>query len=325
MLLFILFLLFGLLLLVVATDRFIVGAAGLATRLRISPLIVGLVVVGMATSAPELLVSAMAALHDGTCIAIGNSVGSNIANIGMVLGISALLIPVTVCSATLRLEYALMLIAAVLSLLVLLDSAVDRLDALILLGALLLIISMLVRIGLHARDAGSWPSELDAETAQRDTLVRLVARTFLALVVLLCGAEMLVRGAIGIARHFGVSDLIIGLSIIAVGTSLPELAAAIVSLMKKEADIAIGNIIGSNMFNSLAVIGVPALIAPAGCPTALLGRDFPLMFGLSVFLGIILFCSSRGHFSRATGAMLVLVFVTYQYLLYLSVAGSPVS
>lgn len=308
----------GLFLLSYGADRFVVAAAATARNLGVSPLVIGLTIVGMATSLPEVLVGSVAALQDHIEIAIGNAVGSNIANIALVMGFTAALYPITVASISIRREYALMLAASLLAGLLLVDLDLSRLDGALLLAGLAAAILIIVRLALAIRDSGD-PLVAESDQEYRVTLSqgRALVWLIVGLALLLGGAELLVRGAVVIARGFGISDLVIGLTIIAVGTSLPELAASVMSLVKREADIAMGNIIGSNMFNMLAVLGVPALLQPGRFDADVVARDWPIMFGLSLAMGVMLFLTGRGRIGRGEGLLLLLCFCGYQSWLFL--------
>ena len=316
-----LFVIIGLAILVYGADLFVAGAAGLARQLGMPPLIIGLTVVGFATSAPEIMAGSVSAWQDKTAIAIGNALGSNIANIGLVLGISTLLLPIAVASGTLKREYGLMLLSVLLAFLLMLDGYLSRIDAALLLMALVIFISAIVWIARHSRRDDPLQAEFDRETAATATPATALLKLLGGLILLLAGAELLIRGAVYIAESFGVSELVIGLTIVAIGTSLPELAASIASIIKKEADIAIGNIIGSNMFNMLAVLGIPGLINPDYFEQAVLLRDFPAMIGLSLLLGIMVFITGTGKLLRLEGAILFLCFVGYQCILFWQVTG----
>lgn len=304
----------GLILLVYGADRFVVGAAQSARILGVSPLIIGLTIVGIATSAPEILIGSVAAIEGKTHIAIGNAIGSNIANIALVLGGAVLIRPVIIRSGTARREYNVMLAATLLALLLMLDHYLGRVDATILLLALAgaLIWLTYTSRNIPANDALAIEIELElpAQLSKRKAILLLIA----GLLLLLAGAEILLMGAVAIAKSFGISDLVIGLTIIAVGTSLPELAASILSVIKNEADIAIGNIIGSNLFNMLAVLGVPVLIHPGGFGTEVLTRDFSIMLALTLLMGGIIFL--RKKFNRLDGCFLLCSFIGYQSWLF---------
>lgn len=309
----------GLIVLVWGADRFVLGASATARNLGISPLIIGLTVVGLGTSAPEILVGSVAAWTGDPGIAVGNALGSNIANIALILGVTALIIPLTVGSSILRREYPLLLLATLICTAVLLDSDLSRIDAVILLAALGFIMYLIVSFALRERD--SRPGETDPmESDFQDEIPsdmsqgKATAWLVLGLVSLLISSRILVWGATDIATALGVSDLVIGLTIVAIGTSLPELAASIASAMKNEPDIAIGNVIGSNMFNSLAVLGVPGMIHPISLSGEILTRDLPLMIGLTVALFFMAYGSGGpGRINRVEAGVLLAVFLGYQY------------
>ncbi len=308
--------LIGLALLIYGADMFVNGASSIARQLGMPPLIIGLTIVGFATSAPEILVGTVSALQDKTAIAIGNALGSNITNIGLVLGVSILLLPITVASRTIKREYGLMCIALFLALLLMLDGHLSRIDAIILLVALLGSLGWIVWIAKKSSANDPLISEFEQELSEPEPTKIAVVKLLIGLILLVGGADLLVRGAVFIAESYGVSDLVIGLTIVAIGTSLPELAASIASILKKEADIAIGNIIGSNMFNILAVLGIPALINPDYFASEVLTRDYPAMIGLSLLLGAMIFISSKGKLVRIEGAILLACFIGYQYVLF---------
>ena len=316
-----LFVIVGLAILVYGADLFVAGAAGLARQLGMPPLIIGLTIVGFATSAPEIMAGSVSAWQGKTAIAIGNALGSNIANIGLVLGISALLLPITVASGTLKREYGLMLLSVLLAFLLMLDGHLSRVDAALLLGLLLIFIGAIVWIARHSHRDDPLEAEFSQAVAGAAAPAAASLKLLAGLALLLAGAELLIRGAVYIAGALGVSELVIGLTIVAIGTSLPELAASIVSIIRKEADIAIGNIIGSNMFNMLAVLGIPGLIQPAYFERAVLLRDFPAMIGLCLLLGLLVFITGAGRLRRAEGALLFLCFAAYQCILFWQVAG----
>jgi cation:H+ antiporter len=310
------FVLIGLALLVYGADMFVNGASSIARQLGMPPLIIGLTIVGFATSAPEILVGTVSALQDKTAIAIGNALGSNITNIGLVLGVSILLLPITVASRTIKREYGLMCVALIIALVLMLDGHLSRIDAIILLVWLVGSIGWIVWIAKKSSANDPLISEFEQELNNADPTKTATIKLLIGLILLVAGADLLVRGAVFIAESYGVSDLVIGLTIVAIGTSLPELAASIASILKKEADIAIGNIIGSNMFNILAVLGIPALINPDYFASEVLTRDYPAMIGLSLLLGAMLFISSKGKLVRTEGAILLACFMGYQYVLF---------
>lgn len=308
----------GFVLLVWGADRFVMGAAALARNLGVPPLLIGLTIVGLGTSAPEILVSGMAALQGNPGLAVGNAVGSNIANIGLILGVSALVAPLLVKSDILRREYPLLLLVSFGVYLLLLDGHLGRLDGAIMLVGLLVTLTWVVWIGKHraARD----PLEQEFEDEIPAGLSTLAASLWfiLGLVVLLIASRMLVWGAVTIATAFGVSDLIIGLTIVAIGTSLPELAASVMSTLKGEDDIAVGNVIGSNIYNMLAVLCIPGLLAPSAIDRIVLTRDLPLMLALTMAL-LVMGWGRRGNgrINRFEGSILLACFIAYQGWLYL--------
>jgi len=311
-----LFVLIGLALLIFGADMFVNGASSIARQLGMPPLIIGLTIVGFATSAPEILVGSVSALQDKTAIAIGNALGSNITNIGLVLGVSILLLPITVASRTIKREYGLMLVALVIALVLMIDGHLSRIDATILLLSLIGSLGWVIWIAKKSAANDPLISEFEQELNNADPIKIAIVKLLVGLILLVAGADLLVRGAVFIAESYGVSDLVIGLTIIAIGTSLPELAASIASILKNEADIAIGNIIGSNMFNILAVLGIPALINPDYFAREVLTRDYPAMIGLSLLLGAMIFISSKGKLVRTEGALLLACFLGYQYVLF---------
>jgi len=308
----------GLVLLVWGADRFVMGAAALARNLGVSPLLIGLTIVGFGTSAPEVLVSGMAALQGNPGLAVGNAVGSNIANIGLILGMTALVAPLLVKSDVLRREYPLLLLVSVGVYLLLLDGRLDQFDGAIMLVGLAATLFWVIRIGKHR--AASDPLEQEFEEEIPTDLSTLAASLWfiVGLVVLLVGSRMLVWGAVTIATSFGVSDLVIGLTIVAIGTSLPELAASVMSTIKGEDDIAVGNIIGSNIYNMLGVLCLPGLLSPTGIDQMVLTRDMPLMLALTIAL-LVMGWGHKGHgrINRFEGAVLLACFIAYQGWLYI--------
>ena len=253
----------GLSCLVFGANHFINGAAQIARAMEIPPLIIGLTVVGMLTSAPEVIVGSIAAFDGKTDIAIGNAIGSNIVNTSLILGATALLRPLIVMAETLRRDYFIMSIMALVSLRLMLDLALNRMDATLLLLLLAGWIWWIINISRQSTKADPLAKELASEYKLQAPVSKSLFLLVLGLIILLVGAEYLVRGSVSVATSLGLSELVIGLTIVAIGTSLPELAASITSAIKNESGIAIGNIIGSNTFNMMAVIGIPTLIKPS--------------------------------------------------------------
>ena len=325
----ILAILIGFIILAWSADRFVNGAAALARHLGISPLIVGLTIVGFGTSAPELVVSAIAALSDNTNLAVGNAIGSNIANIGLVLGITAIIAPLTVASSILKREYPLMLAAMAMVFVVLIDGQLGLLEGIILFASLLGVLAWTVftgiREGRNAPDTIDDPLETEFESELALDEIMPVARAVFWLlaggILLVASSRLLVWGATTIATSLGISDLIIGLTVVAIGTSLPEVAASIASVVKGENDIAIGNVLGSNIFNSLGVIGLPAIINPAIVGSEVLYRDLPVMMGLAILLYILLYShKGKPSLSRKSGFFLLSLYITYLIVLGIQAA-----
>jgi len=316
---YILAVILGIALLVWSADKFVAGAASLARNLGMSPLLIGLTVVAFGTSAPEILVSITAASLDEPGIAMGNAIGSNIANIGLVMGITALIAPMPVHASLTRKELPLLGLVTLLAGALLLDKNLGRIDGLILLACLVLTLYLLAKIKPAASDKA-----LIVEEEQE--LPQLTTRTAifwfsLGLLILILSSRLLVWAATEIALALGVSDLIIGLTIVAIGTSLPELAASVMSALRKHHDIAIGNVIGSNLFNLLAVMSLPGVISPYDFGPEVLWRDYGSMLVLTFLLiGLCyysLFHPKQGRIGRSSGALFGLIYIGYLVLLYL--------
>jgi cation:H+ antiporter len=308
----------GLALLVWGADRFVDGAVAAARNLGVSPLVAGLILVGFGTSAPEMVVSAMAAWGGNTGISIGNAVGSNITNIALVIGAAALMRPLTIHSRLLRRELPILIAAMLVALAMLADGDLGRLDGLVLLCGFAMVVYWMLRAArapgtAAAGDGDALAVEFAGElSAGSMSTARALAWTAAGLVVLLVSSRMLVWGAVEIAQLFGVSDLIIGLTVVAVGTSLPELAATVSAALKGEDDIAIGNVVGSNTFNILAVLGLPGLIGPGPFAPEVLSRDFPVMIALTVAFVVMAYgFRGEGRVNRIEGALLLGAFVGY--------------
>jgi len=305
----------GFVLLVWGADRFVHGAAALARNLGISPLVIGLTIVGIGTSAPEILVSAVAAWQGNPAMGVGNAIGSNITNVALVLGLTALIIPLSVNSQTLKREYPVLFLIMMLALILVFDGELSRMDGIILLSGLFVMVYWMIRLGMKEKKD---PLELEYDhEIPHITTGKAVFWLIVGMILLLVSSRILVWGAVNIAQALGVSDLIIGLTIVAIGTSMPELAASLMSALKKEPDIAIGNVIGSNMFNLLAVLGLPGLIAPHLLDPAVLSRDFPWMIGLSIALLIFAYgFRGQGRINRWEGLLLLGSYFTYLGVLY---------
>ncbi|KXX63760.1 calcium/sodium antiporter [Marichromatium gracile] len=313
----------GLVLLVWSADRFVEGAAATAGHLGMPALLIGMVVVGFGTSAPEMVVSGFAAAQGNPGLALGNAYGSNITNIALILGITALLSPIAVHSRLLRRELPLLALITALAVYQLWDGELSRLDAWGLLAVFTLVMGWTIVQGMRGRgDAlgGEMEQELECHPLPLGRALWLLA---LGLVVLLASSRLLVWGAVEIAYGFGVSDLVIGLTIVAIGTSLPELASSIAAVRKGEHDLALGNVIGSNLFNTLAVVGIAGTIQPTAIAPEVLSRDMPVMVLLTLSLFVFGYGWRRqGRINRVEGAVLIGCYLAYMGYLFAAVGGA---
>ncbi len=310
----------GFILLVWSADRFICGAAATARNFDVPPLIIGLTIVGFGTSAPEMMVAGFASYNGSPALAIGNALGSNITNITLVLGIAALISPMNIHSRIIKKELPILLFASLLALALLSDMDLSRFDGFVLVSMLCVLMWWITSQGIRNQSddtlAGEYTEELPGEMSTSHALFWLIV----GLVLLTVSSKLLVWGAVNIATHFGVSELIIGLTIIAIGTSLPELAASISGALKKEHDLVIGNVIGSNLFNTLGVLAIPGLIHPAALADGVLRRDMPITLGLTVVLFIMAYgFRGQGRINRVEGGLLLSAFIAYQMLLFSSI------
>jgi len=310
MALFIATLVIGLAALAIGADRFVAGAASLASSLRISPLVVGLTVVSLGTSLPELLVTATAVVVGHSSMGLGNVLGSNISNICLVLGICALLQPLMVESKLFRLDYPALLVATVATWVMSLNRVISRLEGLVLL------IGFAVYLVLVIRSADEDTTKMHAPTSS-ETLVPTRRKVFFnmigGLVLLLIGSRLVIWGGVGLGQALGLSDLIIGLTIVALGTSLPELATSIAGVVKKQHSIAVGNVVGSNLINLTAIIGIPSILKPMEVEGLVLLRDFPMVFMVSLALWPIFWSRRRGagRVNRWEALLLLTAYVLY--------------
>jgi cation:H+ antiporter len=313
MLLYVSSLLAGLILLVWSADRMVVGAAVIARNLGITPMVIGLTVVGFATSAPEILVAATAAIRDASNLALGNAFGSNIANIGLVMGVAAIIQPLTVKSETLSRELPAMVAVSLIPVILLINLTLSRLDGVILLIAFLCFIYWVIKLGKRSSGHDTIEAEYATEIPDGVTQQMAILWIIIGLVTLLVGANALVWGAQNIAREIGVSDLVIGVTVVAIGTSLPELAVSVVAVRKGLHGLALGNIIGSNAFNMLAVIGVAGVIRPATLDLAAVQLHLPVLLGFTVAFFFIAYNSNGTmRVGRLEGAALLVSFIIYQ-------------
>ncbi len=322
----ILILLLSLVVLVWSADKFVFGASSLARNLGISPMIIGLTIVAMGSSAPEMMIAATASLQGNPDTAVGNAIGSNITNIALVLGLTAIFHPLSVSSSTIKREIPLILVVTAIATYMLADSNFSFIEGLILIIGFVLYIATLLIVTLKRAKQNPIDDKmvLEAEQEVPDGVSTKSAVIWLVfgIIFLPLSANFLVDSSIFIAKAFGISDLVIGLTVIAVGTSLPELAASIMSIIKKEDDLALGNIIGSNIFNILAVLSLAGLISPGDIDKAAAARDAPYMLATTFLLFIL--CFSRGgkfRITRIKGLLLLAVFVGYQILLFSQING----
>ena len=328
MLMAILAILVGFILLVWSADRFVEGAAATAKYAGMPPLLIGMVIVGFGTSAPEMVVSAIAALEGNSGLALGNALGSNIVNTALILGVTALVAPVAVQSKIVQRELPLLFGIGLLVGGLLWNSALSRAEAVVLLAGFFLLVGWSIFSALRGRGQGDrLETEFSDELAEHAMPIRkAIFWLLVGLVLLIISSRILVWGAVFIAESLGISDLIIGLTIVALGTSLPELAASIIAARKGEHDIAIGNVVGSNMFNLLAVIGIAGLINPMTTIAAeVMSRDWSVMMGLTLALFVMAYgFRGPGRINRWEGSLLLVAFAAYNGWLVLSVTGAAV-
>ncbi|KFZ28279.1 calcium/sodium:proton antiporter [Pseudidiomarina atlantica] len=308
---------FGLALLVWSADRFVDGAASTANHLGMPPLLIGMVIIGFGTSAPEMVVSALASMQGNPGLALGNAFGSNITNIALVLGLTAVLAPIAVSSQVLKREMPLLLAFTLLMAWPLYDLVITEIEAWILLAMFSAYMGWSIYQGMRGKD-DALAAEYDEEIqAQKMSLKQGISWLIVGLVLLVISSRILVWGAVDIATALGVSDLVIGLTVVAIGTSLPELASSIAAVRKNEHDLAVGNVIGSNMFNTLAVVGIAGVIHPIDLDPLVLSRDWLTMTVLTFLLAVFSFRLNRPtRVNRIQGIVLLLCYAAYTiYLL----------
>ncbi|MBT4161361.1 MAG: calcium/sodium antiporter [Gammaproteobacteria bacterium] len=309
-------LLVGFLVLFKSADQFVIGSVATARNYSISPMVIGLTIVALGTSAPEIFVSATSSLQGQPNIAVGNAIGSNIANIGMVLGVTALIVPLKFRVDILRNDLPIMVFVTLCAGATLIDHHLGIWDGLLLFGGLIV---FMVRLAIEHSKSTSM--ELAAEIEELSAIpnmsnTRAIVTFLTALVFLLLSAELLVWAASNIAQLLGVSELLIGLTVIAVGTSLPELVVSMTSALKDQTDMAIGNIVGSNIFNILAVLSIPCVLSPTVVTSELLWRDYALMLGLTLLL-VIFAHQSKEHANINRFKALILISIWLGYLVFL--------
>jgi cation:H+ antiporter len=322
MLLSIAMIVIGLAVLVWSADIFVDGAAAVALNLGMSALLVGMVIIGFGTSAPEMTVSVLAAMQGNPGLALGNAYGSNITNIALILGITALISPVLIRSQVIRREIPILLAVTLLAFFHLQDGQITRIEGLV---ELVVLLGILIWMIVQSRQESSHGDELETELNQELEYIKPAkawAMLIIGLVLLVISSRMLVWGAVNIAQGLGVSDLIIGLTVVAIGTSLPELASSIAAARKGEHDLAVGNVIGSNLFNTLAVVGLAGAIHPMQVPAEVLTRDWTVMLGLTILLfalGYTRKAAGEKSITRLSGGILVAIYIAYTLYLISSV------
>lgn len=312
----------GLVLLVIGAEALVRGATRLAAVLGISPLVIGLTVVAFGTSSPELAVSVKSALSGESSIAVGNVVGSNIFNVLFILGVSALIVPLVVSQQLIRLDVPLMIVLSFIVLIMSLDESFGRVDGLMLVAGLVAYVWFLIHQSRResARVNEEYAREFGVEQQSKPSWAKDTGLVVGGLVLLVLGSRWLVDSAVAFAQYLGVSELVVGLTIVAAGTSLPEVVTSIIAAMRGERDIAVGNVVGSNLFNIMGVLGIASIVAPAGIGVspAVIGFDIPVMIGVALLCLPIFF--TGGVISRQEGVLLLGYYVAYT--LYLVLAAS---
>ena len=315
----------GFVILVWSADKFVEGAASTAKHLGMPSLLIGILIVGFGTSAPEMVVSAIAAMEGNPALALGNALGSNIVNIALILGVTAIVAPITVNSKIVKKEIPLLLLIVLASGYLLLDNSLTLVEGIVLISGFFTLIAWSIVSAFRGR-GDTLEAEMDDELIEHEMSLKVgIIWLVIGLLLLIASSRLLVWGAVGVAHEFGVSDLIIGLTIVALGTSLPELAASVIAARKGEHDIAIGNVVGSNMFNILAVIGIATIIAPMnGIPVEVLNRDWIVMFALTIALLVMAygFRSKEGKITRVEGTILIICYIAYNSYLGMTLSGS---
>ncbi len=307
-------LLAGFILLIWSADTFTENGAKIANIFKVSPLVIGLLIFGFGTSAPEMLISGLAAIDGNTGLSVGNAIGSNIFNIALVLGISAIISPIKVKSEILKKEWVFLMLTTLIAGLLLWDKYLGLVDGLILISLLIafLVYTLITDKNSHSNEFDRFVEKIDKNQTMKTWIMLIVG-----LVVLISSAKLIVWGGVEVAKFFKVPDLIIGLSIIALGTSLPELAVSITSVLKKQYEMVIGNVIGSNLFNTLAVLAIPGLIHPSKVTDEVITRDYPVMLLLTLLLFILSYKFHKRHMvNRFEGVVLVSIFSIYMWQLF---------
>lgn len=322
MLLPIVALVLGLILLVWSADKFVVGASDTAAHFGMPPLLIGMIIVGFGTSAPEIVVSVLAAFQGNPGLALGNAYGSNITNIALILGVTALISPIAVKSQILKRELPILIGVTLLTAILLSNLMLARSDAAILLGVFGLFMAWSIWSGLKERGDHLGEEMEDELDSHHESIGMAVVWTVVGLILLVISSRMLVWGAVEIAQSLGVSDLVIGLTVVAVGTSLPELASSVMAARRGEHDIALGNVIGSNMFNTLVVVGLAGVIHPLSLEKDLLYRDVTTMTVMTIALVVLGYgFKGQGRINRVEGSLLLTSYFAYTTYLVLDSLG----
>ena len=312
----------GIIILVFSADKFVEGAAVTAKYFGLPPLLIGMLVIGFGSSMPEMVISFLSAYEGNPGLALGNAIGSNISNIALILGVTAVISPIAVASTVIHRELPLMLVVTALAAsLIYFDGTLNKIDGVILMGIFIAVMSWTIYQGIH--ETKDHLAEV-VEQEYKETLPLKTAIIFLVvgLITLVISSRILVWGGVDIAQRLGISDLIIGLTIVAVGTSLPELASSIAAVKKNEHELALGNVIGSNMFNISIVIGIAAFISPSTVDPDVLYRDLPVLSVMTVALFIMCYgFGDEGRISRHEGITLLLGYISYNALLIVSVVS----
>lgn len=328
----------GLVLLIFSADAFIDGAVGIATKYHMPKMLIGALIIGVGTSAPEMVVSALSALAGSPGIALGNAYGSNIVNITLVLGVTALIAPIAIQKDALKLDFPWLIGATILSVVLMLDGHFSRLDAIILLAVMFVNIATQIYIAKTHAKAAKESSILAAyeeaeEEAEEDNELpdpdevhvgKSLFRLIIGLFVMIGSSRLIVWGAVELATLWGLSDLIIGLTIVAIGTSLPELVSSIIAARRGEFDLALGNVLGSNLFNTLAVVGIAAAIEPMAVAAEVLNRDVMVMCAITALLFLLCAFALRGNgkLGRGVGVGFIACFIGYSTWLAMSALGA---
>jgi len=311
----------GLILLVYSADKFVLGAAATATYLGVSSMLVGLIVIGFGTSAPEMVVSAIAAMKGSPGLALGNAVGSNITNIALVLGVGIIVSPLLICSNTVKREMPILLLVTVFVLWLMWDGELSRVDGVLLISSMFAMTLWMAWLGLRkSKNKDILEEEFEAEMPQDVSKKAAWLWLLFGIVMLPVASMLMVHGATTIAKMLGMSDVVIGLTIVALGTSLPELSATIACMKKNEHDLALGNIVGSNMFNLLGVLGISASIKSFKLPENFLSTNYLVMLDLTLALLIfsLIYVARNKAMPRAIGVFFVLSYCMFYLWLYLN-------